>query len=202
MNKRLTVLAAGLMGLLALTPIIIGADTPKVVKDTPTLEKLEIDMSDLLSVTFLNIYKYHLVLPQSSRFHVILREQHSAESPPRILSDDVFHVGNKNDLNLRISFLSLEDRFSGVLLSDEKQAEFRIAIDGTTEPEVVRIVPVPLADVDRTYLVMAAHIDTQHPKWASQDGAIQLLAIFPSTPANQHVADRGYPRAELVVIAD
>ncbi|MEZ6192443.1 MAG: hypothetical protein R3C45_14300 [Phycisphaerales bacterium] len=158
-------------------------------------------MSDLLSVTFLDIYKYRLDLQPDRRFRVVLREQLAADSTPKVLFDEVFHRDDSNGLTLLVSFTSLDDRLSGVLLSSDKQAEFRITTDGTKEPGLATIVPVPLAGVARTDLILVAQHNNQ-PKWELEDGAIQLLAIFPSTSAKQPVADRGYPRAELVVIPD
>lgn len=194
MNKR-TVVFSVLFSVVVVSCFVVRAVE---LSSVTSFEKLNLNVTDLVAVANLNIYKYKLRLQPGQRFNVILREQRSAETDPRVLFEHSFERDNAPEAIMRFSFLRRDDKFAGVLLSGQREAELDISCDGCTSNGLGTIVPVPLSDL-RGGIVLRSHHNESHQINAN-NGETQLLSLFPSTSRAKETGNPHFPRAELVIV--
>jgi hypothetical protein len=102
---------------------------------------------------------------------------------------------------LRISFLREDHKLQGVLLSQEKEAEFRVECPGCEPGGIVSIVELPLRDIAPTHKMLSTpRSDKDYERYGLAE--TQLLTIIASEPGKPGPPPTSYPRAELVIIKD
>jgi hypothetical protein len=99
-------------------------------------------------------------------------------------------------MTLRVSFLRRNGQIGGVLLSPEKDMDYRVDCEYCSPPGFETIVPNPLCDATPTEKILMVSSNEGTRK---QGGRVRLLTRFQAKPGQQWDVD-SYPRAELVII--
>ena len=100
-----------------------------------------------------------------------------------------------------IAFLRRDHTLQGVLLSREKEAEYRLDAAGCTPGGIATLVEVPLGNIDSTRKSLWTPVDDKDSeRYGLKD--TQLLAIVASEPGKPAPPPTSYPRAELVIVKD
>jgi hypothetical protein len=156
---------------------------------------------DLVEATGLNLYKYQVDMPKGQRFRVVIRDRESEDAPARVLFTFPFQKSEDGPTTFRVSFLRRDHALHGVLLSEEKDAEFRFDGPGCTPSGIVTIVPLPLSGIEGTRKTCFVH---KSDKDNERDGLkeMRLISIVASEPGKPAPPPTSYPRAELVIVKD
>jgi hypothetical protein len=163
--------------------------------------RIDPTVRDLLEVTGLNVFKFRLEMKKGERFRLMLQEFPARGQGPRHLHHFDYAVDQEAP-ELRVSFLRRDGKLGGVLLSPDKEAEYRVSCPGCKPPGIGTIVPNPLHAVEgqKTQIVLGGDKDRESA--AGPDGR-RLLVVYKNDPeAKTFGMNLGtvYPRAELVVI--
>lgn len=171
---------------------------PKAAEGGQGFQKLKLEADDLAEITGVNIYKFQLNIPKGQRFRVVLREVKEKDAEPRVLHQFAFVKESDAPTVIRVGFLRMDRKLAGFLLSEEKQAEYRIDCSDCTPGGIATIVPQPLAEVPPTRKTLfVSHSD----KDAKQMGlkGVQLITVVASEPGQPAPPPTNAPRAELVI---
>jgi hypothetical protein len=193
----LVILIAGLVPILA----FVFAGEPR--KDN-TFQKQKLDANDLAEVFGVNVYKFQVNMPKGQKFQVILRELKEKGAEPKVLYLHSFLKESDGPTVIRTTFLRRDGKFEGVLLSEEKDAQYGIQCSGCSPGGVGSIAPMPLANLPGTHKILSV---TQSDKHAKQMGlkGMQLITIIAREPGKVLPIDAGvttFPRAELVIVPE
>jgi RNA polymerase sigma factor (sigma-70 family) len=181
-------------------PRAVERPKPEDVGAIP-FQKVGIGADDLVEASGLDIYKFQLDMPKGLKFKIILRELDGADVPARVLHMFPFEKLDGGSMTLRVSFLRRDRKFEGFLLSQEKEAEFRVDSPGCNPSGIASFVPLPLAGIELTRKTLWQH---KSDKDTEQYGLkeTRLLTIVASEPGKPAPPPSNYPRAELVIVKD
>jgi len=157
---------------------------------------LALDANDLADALSLNIYKFKIDIAKGQKFNVILRERDDKDAEPRELKRFSFQRDEgEGPTILRVDFTRKDGMIGGVLLTEEKEAVFRVTCPDCTPTGIVSIVPVPLSEAKPTEKILMVH---QSDKFNEQQGLkeTRLMTIIVKA---KNTGPMNYPRAELVV---
>jgi RNA polymerase sigma factor (sigma-70 family) len=163
--------------------------------------KVELSTDDLVEATGLNLYKYQVDIPKEQRFRIEIRELKNEGSPARVLFDYTFQKVADGPITLRVCFLRRDHKLQGVLLSEEKDAEFRLDCSGCNPSGIATIVTLPLSGIEGTrksYMVHNSDKDSGRDR-LKETRLITIVASEPNKPAPPPTT---YPRAEVVIVKD
>ena len=191
--KRLLAWAAPAALLAGLAAAIPGAG-PRPGGD---FQHLKLEADDLAQVTGVNVYKFRVAMPRGQRFRVALREVRAEGAEPRVLHQQPFVKGSDEPVTVRVGFLRADRKLAGFLLSEEKEAEYRVDCSGCTPGGFATVVPLPLADVPPTGKTLMVS-GSQEMAAAPGLKGVRLLAVAASGPATG-ARPSNLPRAELVL---
>ncbi len=156
-----------------------------------------IDVNDLVEVHNLNIYKYKVEIPKKQRFHVVLRELENQDAAPNELMRFSFQRGDKDGpIIIRVAFTRTDGTVGGVLLTEQKEAFFRVTCQDCEPSALVTIVPVPLSGVKLNKKTLMPHGSDRDLK-KSGVKETRLLWVF-----HNGMGTGRYPRAELLIEKD
>jgi hypothetical protein len=116
----------------------------------------------------------------------------------RFLHNHDFEKVKDGPATLRVSFLRQDGRMQGVLLSDEKEAIYRVSCDECRPSGFVTIITNPLHALpvtERTQFVARSDREEWVAKNGSDEPLLLILRTKPGVPAPTSGA--GYPRAVL-----
>src|SRR5262249_37316470 len=86
-----------------------------------------IDANDLVDAHTLNIYKFKVDVPKGQKFRVILRELPAKDAEPHVLTGFSFQRGDgAGPVTMRVDFTRMDGTVGGVLLTEQKEAQFRV----------------------------------------------------------------------------
>lgn len=195
--KRMTIVTSLVILVLGLVPIraFIVAGEPRI---DSAFQKLKLDADDLANVTGVNVYKFQVNIPKGQKFRVVLRELKEKGAEPRVLHQFPFLKESDGPSVIRIAFLRRDRKLAGVLLSEEKDAEYGIECSGCSPSGMSTIVSTPLADLMPTRKTLYI---TQSDKHAKQMGlrGVQLITVVASEPGQPGPTVKTFPRAELLL---
>jgi RNA polymerase sigma factor (sigma-70 family) len=211
--KMIITLLAGVTFLAAGAGVILGyAQATKQPEARPqpafnlgqgrvAFQRSPLDADDIIAVTGLNIYKFNLDIPKGQRFELRFSELPAKDAPTKGERRFIFQKVKDGLLTLRVSFLRRDRQLHGVLLSQEKDAEFDVACEGCSPSGTGTIVPMPLLDVPPTQKSLVV-VRSDKGWGAAKDGhPTRLLAVFESKKQPvEGPFDSIYPRAELIII--
>jgi hypothetical protein len=87
-----------------------------------------LDATDLAGVTGLNIYKFRLDIPSDQRFDVVFRELADKDASPVEIHRMPFQRGKgQGPITVLVHFLKRDRQLAGVLLSQDKDAEYGVS---------------------------------------------------------------------------
>ena len=175
-------------------PPVPGAGAAKVEKpaakaDETPFRKLSLDADDLADLTFLDIYKFQIDMPKGQVFNVILREVNTPKGAVRWEQSFEFRQQESGPTTLRIAFLRTDRKLASFLMSNEKEAEFRVDCSGSTKRGITTIVSLPLADVPATQRLLMVGKSNDFVREMGLKGVQLLTVAVKELP--------GQPRAEL-----
>ena len=205
----LTAATLGGTGYLATTgvgqgPPVPGAGPAKVEKpaakagETP-FRKLSLDADDLAELMFLDAYKFQLDMPKGQVFNVILREVNAPKSATRWDHRFEFRQQESGPTTLRIALLRSDRKLASFLLSNEKEAEFRVDCSGGTTGGVTTIVSLPLTDVPVTQRILVVGKSNDFVRQMGLEGVKLLTVVVKELPAQPRADLATARRAEVVV---
>jgi RNA polymerase sigma factor (sigma-70 family) len=178
----------------------VGQDTIRYMGRVP------LDVNDLVDVTGLNVYKFRLDMAKGQLFRLSIREVPAKDAPIKhIWSHDFKATIGMTDLPntyLRLSFLRLDRKLQGVLLSQEKETEFRVYGKGIEPHGLATIITNPLGWLPGTEKILVVDDNFQHHASVTAQGDIRLLVIYGlKQRGERRTPDMGtfFPRAEVVV---
>jgi hypothetical protein len=173
-----------------------GGDAATAGEPAVRFNLLSLDANDLADANGLNIYKFKLEVPKGRPFHVVLRELDSKDGPPRELRRFTFRRGEREGpTTLRVDFTRRDGAVGGVLLTEQKDAVFRISCPDCTPTGLATIVPVPLSGVKLTERILLVHqSDMDNTRWGVKEA--RLLTVVRNVRSS---SPTDYPRAELLV---
>jgi RNA polymerase sigma factor (sigma-70 family) len=198
-------LFAGVVGVLAHQA---PGERPPVAKEQPNRKAappltpfrlMPRTADDLAEVTGLNVYKYRLDLPKGQRFRILWEAFPKKGAPERWLWHHDFEKKEEGPLVLRVSFLRRDRKMQGVLLSQEKEAEFRLDCPGCHPPGLATIVSKPLADSPQDGQLLVVFESEKDDWFHARPGTTRLLVLLAKNPLGQRDLEKVYPRAELVL---
>jgi hypothetical protein len=160
--------------------------------------KLKLDADDLAEVTGVNVYKFQVAMPKGQHFRVVFREVREDGAEPRVLHQFPFVKDSDTPTTVRVGFLRSDRKLAGFLLSEEKQAEYRVDCPGCSPPGFATIVSQPLADVPPTRKTLFVSGSDKEAKQMGLKG-LQLITVVTSEPGKAMLRPTGSPRAELVI---
>jgi hypothetical protein len=156
---------------------------------------------DLVAVSGLDLYKYQVDMPKGQRFRVMIRELKSEDSPARVLYVFPFQKTEDGPTTFRVCFLRRDHTLQGVLLSQEKDAEFRFDCPGCTPSGIATFVELPLGSIEPTRKTLETHRSHKdNDRYRLEE--TRLLTIVASEPGKPAPPPTNYPRAELVIVKD
>lgn len=161
-------------------------------------QKVGLSADDLAESTGLDIYKFRVDLPKGQRFRVVLRAQQDEKSPAPETPGILFQTTADEPTIVRVSFIRMDRKLQGFLLSNEPQAEYRVNCSGGTNGGFATIVANPLAGTDATNRGVFAH---QSSEREAKEGLkeTRLLSVAAHKPDGRGVDMSGYPRGEVVI---
>jgi RNA polymerase sigma factor (sigma-70 family) len=160
-------------------------------------KKVALATDDLLEVTNLDIYKFQVDLKNGERFRVVLRALESKGKPARELVSFDFQKTGDRAATIRVSFLRSDRKLEGFLLSNAKQAEYRLSCSGCDPSGFVTYVQNPLGNLDPTRRGLIIHESEIANKRVGIDET-RLISLVATEPGP--LSASSYPRAELVII--
>jgi hypothetical protein len=174
------------------------AEKPKAAEGGQRFQKLKLDADDLADITGVNIYKFQLNIAKGERFRVVLREVKEKDAEPRVLHQFPFVKESDAPTIIRVGFLRMDRKLAGFLLSEEKQAEYRVDCSGCSPGGFATIVPLPLADVPPTRKTLYVSQSDTDAKRTGMKG-MQLITVVASEPGQPAALPTTFPHATLVV---
>lgn len=160
--------------------------------------KLKLDADDLAEVTGVNVYKFQVAMPKGQHFRVVLREVREGGAEPRVLHQFPFVKDSDTPTTVRVGFLRSDRKRAGFLLSEEKEAEYRVDCPGCSPPGFATIVSQPLADVPPTRKTLIVSGSDKEAKQMGLKG-LQLITVVTSEPGKPAPRATVSPRFELVI---
>jgi hypothetical protein len=164
--------------------------------DDISFQYLKLDANDLAEVTGVNIYKFQVAMPKGQKFRIVFREVDAKEARPRVLHQMSLVKESDTPVTLRVGFMRSDRKLASFLLSEEKEAEYRVDCSGCSPSGYATIVPLPLANIpltDKTLMVSAS--DKQAKEMGKGTALIRVVArdiVKGGMPTS-------FPRAELVI---
>src|SRR4051812_18952041 len=119
----LVIVAIGAFPILA---TVLGRDQ----REVKSFQKLTLNADDIAEMTGVNVHKFQVDQKKDQRFSIVLREQENANAVPRELNRFEFTKENKDQTTIRVGFIGVDRKLTGFLLSNEKEAEFRVGCSG------------------------------------------------------------------------
>ncbi len=171
-------------------------------QDSISFRKLALSTDDLVDATGLNIYKFRIDVAKGARFRVVLRSQESKELPAREIVGLSFEKTSEEPAIIGVSFLRLDRKLSGFLMSTEDRAEYRLSCSQCKPGGIAAFVDNPLGAIDSTRRTMLVFRSDWETKGYNVDAKETLLLRACETKAARGVDVDGYPRAEVVVVRD
>ena len=180
-----------------------GASTPAKTAggqhpEDQLFQKLKLDADDLAEVTGVNVYKFQVTIPKGQRFRVILRELREKGAEPRVLHQFPFTKESELPTTIRVGFLRSDRKLGGFLLSQEKEAEYRVDCPGCSPTGFATNVPLPLADLPPTSKTLIVLGSDKQAKQFGLNG-LQLITVVGSEPGKPAPMPTGFPRAEWLI---
>ena len=169
-------------------------------RDAIGFRKLALSTDDLVDATGLDVYKYRVDVAKGERFTIVLRSQESKEAPMREMIGYSFEKTSDDPAIVRVSFLRMDRKLSGFLMSNEAQAEYRLNCSNCKPGGLVTYAKNPLGtdeSIQRGLLVCNAD---EESKQYSVDVKETLLLRVMNGKADRGVNVDGYPRGEVVVV--
>lgn len=166
------------------------AQAPAAVDRSVPFLRAKVSSDEILDVTGLNIYKFQLDIPKGEKFKVMLSRTESKDAEAKVLFHFDFTKEKEGPVTLLVSFLRLDRKMEGVLLSEEKLAAFGLRCDGCRPPGLGTIVTNPLTDIpgpEKLLVVNRSDKDSESTK----KGPTRLITIMQTKDE--------YPRGELSV---
>ncbi len=210
--QTVMVLVAGITFLAAGAGVIIGyAQTeklPEAQSQAPSnpgqgripFQMTPLDANDIVAETGLNIYKFKLDIPKEQRFELRFSEFPAKDARAKSLHRFIFQKVKDGPLTLRVSFLRRDRQLGGVLLSEEKDALYRVTCEGCSPPGMATIVQNALREVPVTEKMLFVLQSDKDGRASKQGGPTRLLSVIQAKRPEQRDIDSIYPRAELTII--
>jgi RNA polymerase sigma factor (sigma-70 family) len=171
-------------------------------RESISFAKLGLSTDDLVEATGLNVYKFRIDVKKGEKFRVVLRTQQRKEEPTHELVGYTFETVSDGPAIVGVSFLRMDRKLSGFLLSNEREAEYRLTCSNCKQGGIATIVQNPLGNLDsthRTYFVFA-HDGENKGHDVDRKEAL-LLRVCEKGPGPGVDLD-GYPRGEVVLVRD
>ena len=174
-------------------------------REAISFQKLALSTEDLIEATGLNIYKFRIDIAKGERFRIVLRSQESKDSERREILGFSFEKTSEDPVIIGVSFLRLDRKLSGFLLSTEDRAEYRLSCSNCKPGGLATYVNNPLGTLDsarRTFYVFRSSEETKDNGVDAKE-TLLLRACDGTAPRGvKGVNLDGYPRAEVVVVKD
>jgi hypothetical protein len=169
--------------------------------DSVSFQRTGLSADDLVDATGLDIYKFRVVLAKGRRFRVVLRIRQDEKSPTRESVGIPFQTTRDEPTSIRVSFLRMDRKLQGFLLSTEPEAEYRVNCSEGATGGFVTVIKNPLGDIAPTLRGLRAH---QSDERNAQQGLkeTRLLTVAAQEPGGRGIDMSGYPRAEVVLTED
>ena len=171
-------------------------------RDAISFQKLALSTDDLVEATGLDVYKFRIDIRKGEKFRVVLRSQERKETPSHEIIGYSFEKTSDDPATIGVSFLRLDRKLSGFLLSNEAQAEYRLSCSHCKPGGLATFVNNPLGFVDSTRRTILVFRSVEETKDHGAGAGETLLLRVCETKAARGVDVDGYPRAELVVVKD
>ena len=172
-------------------------------RDYISFLKLGLSTDDLVEATGLDVHKFKVDIAKGQRFTIIFRSQESKDVPAIELVRHSFEKdSDMQSAIIRVSFIRMDRKLSGFLLSNEAQAEYRLNCSGCRPGGIATIVQNPFGihnPTGRNLLVCSSDLES---KRYSVDPKETLLLRVMDGKAAQGVDVDGYPRGEVVIVRD
>src|SRR5262249_2693827 len=138
--------------------------------------RLALDANDLADAYSLNVYMFRVEIPKGQQFHVVLRELDAEDAAPRELKRFSFRQEDKDGPTALRVELRRVDGAGGVLLTEQKQAGFRVSCPYCQPTGMASVVPVPLSGVKLTERTLIVHqSDKDNTRWGVKE--TRLLSV-------------------------
>jgi hypothetical protein len=160
--------------------------------------RLKLDADDLAEVTGVNVYKFQVAMPKGQHFRVVLREVREEGAEPRVLHQFSFVKESELPTTVRVGFLGSDRKLAGFLLSEEKQAEYRVDCPGCSPPGIATVLSQPLGNVPITRKMLFVSGSDKQAREMGLKG-LQLITVVDREPGKAVQTATGTPRAELVI---
>jgi hypothetical protein len=174
-------------------------------RDSISFQKVALTTDDLVEATGLDIYKFRVQIAKGERFRVVLRAQERKDLPPHELVGYSFEKTAADPAIVGVTFLRLDRKLSGFLMSNELQAEYRLTCSNCKQGGISTILNNPLGALDSTHrTVFVCHSDAENEGHGVDAKETLLLRACDRTAERgvRGVNVDGYPRAEVVVVKE
>ena len=192
MRTRIPLLAS----LLTLAPL--GA-ADFVAAGDPPLERLPLTADDIAGVTGLNLYKFRVAMEPATAFSIDISVQDTPDAKPRIVSRYAFTADDDAEaVELRLSFLPMDDSLRGVLLSQDEEVTYRINGTNCSPSGLATVIALPLREIPgtrETLMAMNAEVSSE----LSDENEVCLIAVLASPEGEPPSTRKSYPRAKVSV---
>jgi RNA polymerase sigma factor (sigma-70 family) len=171
-------------------------------RESIPFQKVALSTDDLVEATGLDVYKFRIDVPKGERFRLALRMQETKEARAKLLHAFLFEKTSEEPAIVCVSFLRMDRKLSGFLMSSEPQAEFRLSCSHCKPGGIATIVPNPLGNLDPTHRSLLFFRTEEENKGYGVDAKETLLLRVMERGAGPGVDDEGYPRGEVVLVRD